>query len=283
MVLEPFLTIPKVFTDSGYGLTSDIDSISLEKDTTAAARHYNRVLRSEEDLDKIKPRHIVVDEESSDRLFDEAGEIFRGIAPLVQSHGYQFHLGIWDNLSEYIGMEEVYYEFLDRPEFLHACLERLTESVIQGIKDVNEQAFSNDISPICHCSYVYDDTFLPHPGQGKGPLTQNSWAFGLAQLFTAVSPREFAEFEIPYISRMAAYFGNIYYGCCDRLDDRLDLVKSIPNVRKVSCSPWSHRKEFAENIGTELIMSNKPTPAFLATEQVDWDDFQTAWGKTTPF
>ena len=71
---------------------------------------------------------------------------------------------------------------------------------------------------------------------------------------------------------MAEFFGMIYYGCCDRLDDRLDIVKRIPNVRKLSCSPWSDRKRFAENIGTGLVMSSKPTPAFIAASSVDWEE-----------
>jgi hypothetical protein len=113
---------------------------------------------------------------------------------------------------------------------------------------------------------------LPDNGQGKGPVSKNCWAFGLAQLFTSVSPKVTEEFELPYISRMAEFFGMLYYGCCDRLDDRLDIVKKIPNVMKVSCSPWSNRKKFAENIGNDLIMSNKPTPAFIAADSVDWEE-----------
>ena len=73
---------------------------------------------------------------------------------------------------------------------------------------------------------------------------------------------------------MAECFGMLYYGCCDRLDDRLDLVKKIPHVKKVSCSPWSDRERFAENIGPELIMSNKPTPAFVAGDSFDGDVIQ---------
>lgn len=93
----------------------------------------------------------------------------------------------------------------------------------------------------------------------------------MAQLFSSVSPAFTEEFEIPYIIRMAEPFGMIYYGCCDRLDDRMDLVKKIPHVRKISCSPWSDRKAFAEKIGPEIIMSNKPSPAFLATDSLDED------------
>jgi len=68
---------------------------------------------------------------------------------------------------------------------------------------------------------------------------------------------------------MAEYFGMIYYGCCDRLDDRLDVVKKIPHVKKVSCSPWSDRDVFAERIGPDLVMSNKPTPALVAMESFE--------------
>ena len=77
--------------------------------------------------------------------------------------------------------------------------------------------------------------------------------------------------SIPYITRMAEPFGMLYYGCCDRLDDRLDLVKRIPNVRKVSCSPWSIREAFAEKIGPKLVMSNKPSPALLVDSSLDID------------
>ena len=70
-------------------------------------------------------------------------------------------------------------------------------------------------------------------------VSQSVWTFGMAQLFTSVSRSVTEEFEVPYISRIASYFGNVYYGCCERLSDRIDLLTKIPNVRKISCSPWS--------------------------------------------
>ncbi len=70
-------------------------------------------------------------------------------------------------------------------------------------------------------------------------VSQSVWTFGMAQLFTSVSRSVTEEFEVPYISRIASYFGNVYYGCCERLSDRIDLLTKISNVRKISCSPWS--------------------------------------------
>jgi hypothetical protein len=180
-------------------------------------------------------------------------------------------LGVWDFLTTYIGVEDAYYEIMDRPDFVHACLKRITEATIAGIKKANDLEVHNDIANTCHCSYVYTDELLPDFGAGKGPVSYNSWAFGMAQLFSTASPKVTEEFELPYISKMAEYFGMIYYGCCDRLDDRLDIVKKIPNVRKVSCSPWSDRKAFAEKIGDNLVMSFKPNPAYVAGGSFDED------------
>jgi hypothetical protein len=271
MLIEPYITIPQAICCTGYELSPEVEFLSLSKGTTAPSQHYKRVLNDYEDIEKIKDMKFSVDRRKSEYQMQQAKAVFDGIAPVEQSHGVQFHLGVWDYLTSLMSVEDAYLEIMDRPEFIHACMERVTEAVISGIRQANELSVHNDKANTCHCSYIYTDTLLPDCGQGKGPVSKNSWAFGLAQLFTSVSPKVTEEFELPYISRMAEFFGMIYYGCCERLDDRLDIVKKIPNVRKVSCSPWSDRKRFAENIGNKLVMSNKPTPAFIAETSVDWD------------
>lgn len=272
MVVEPFITIPKVFSSSGYGITIDSDKIEFSSGDTAPSRHFNRLIHTMDDVQAIKDMVVSIDERASLLYFQEADSIFNGIAPLIPSHGIGFHLGIWDSLAQYIGMEDVYYELYDNPDLIHACLNRLTESVLAGVRQVNRTGFFNDIANTCHCSYIYNKDLLPGPNQGQGPHTKNGWAFGMAQLFTSVSRETFEEFEMPYIMRMAREFGNIYYGCCEREDDKLEMVRKIPNIRKVSCSPWSDRQQFSEKIGDNLIMSNKPTPAFIAVESVDWQE-----------
>jgi hypothetical protein len=274
MVVEPYITIPKVFSNSEYGIDIDSDKIDNSIGDTAPSRHYNRIIHTMDDVRKIKDMVITVDETTSACRLQEAEDIFEGIASVVQSHGIDFHVGIWDTLTQYIGMEDVYYELYDNPELIHACLNRLTESVLAGVKQVNEIGFFNEIASTCHCSYVYNDDLLPAPNQGKGSHTKNGWAFGMAQLFTSVSPAIFEEFEIPYITRIANEFGKIYYGCCEREDDKLEMVRDIPNVMKISCSPWSDRAQFSEKIGKSLIMSNKPTPAFIAMDTVDWQEIR---------
>lgn len=264
MVVEPFITIPKSIHNSGYSIRVDEETLDSGDASGVVSHRYTNQIETEEDIDKIKDMVITHDEGASRLHMEQAQEIFSGIAPVKQSGGLQFHLGVWDTLTILMGTENIYLDLYDRPDFIHKVVSRITDSVIAGIKQANALKVCTDTSNTCHCSYVYTDELLPDFGAGKGPVSQNSWAFGLAQLFTSVSPAITEEFELPYITKMAKYFGMIYYGCCDRLDDRLDLVKRIPNVKKVSCSPWSNRDAFAEKIGPELVLSNKPTPALLA-------------------
>lgn len=269
LVLNPYIELPLSLTVTSYGLTPDVQYQSTEEDNSVKSQHFTNLIRSIDDVEKIKDMTVTHHEAESAEWLQQAEKIFEGVAPVRQVSTLSFHLGTWDYVSMIMGVEQVYYDLIDRPELLHAVMERITHSVVAGIEQANALQVHGDNLNLCHCSHIFTDELLPECGAGKGSVSSNSWAFGLAQLFTSVSPSVFEEFELPYISRTASYFGMIYYGCCDRLDNKLDIVKRIPHVRKVSCSPWSKRDRFAEKIGPELIMSNKPSPAFLAVEQCD--------------
>jgi len=86
-----------------------------------------------------------------------------------------------------------------------------------------------------------------------------------------VSPAMFKEFEVDYASRIFERFGLVYYGCCDPLDGKMDEVRMIPNVRKVSMSPWVDQARGAAEIGGDYVYSRKPSPAFVATDRFDPD------------
>jgi len=268
MVIEPFIRIPMAVSDSGYGVKDLEDVLVSDPKNDVVSHKYRPVIDEDTDLSIITNRAFMHDDAETNRRLTEGGDIFAGVAP-IHAHGVSFHLGIWDELTKWLGVEECYIMIKDNPEFVHALLRKLTDSLLAGIRRVNELQISDDAANICHCSYVYDDAFLPAPGEGKGAVTGNSWAFGLAQLFSVVSPEVTKEFEMPYISELAREFGSIYYGCCEGLSDRLDILKEIPNVRKISCSPWSDKAQFAERLAAPLILSYKPNPAFLATDVMD--------------
>ena len=74
----------------------------------------------------------------------------------------------------------------------------------------------------------------------------------------------FKEFEIDYLLSVADRFAYTYYGCCEPLDDKISVLKSIPNLRKIGCSPWASVERCAEQIGKDYVLSRKPNPANVA-------------------
>ena len=192
---------------------------------------FTNQLQEPEDLEKIKDKQLTLNKEQSDEWLEAAKYVLDGILPVRQAGGSDAHyLGIWDRLSEFMGIENIYIDLMERPEFIHQIMDRMTNSFLAGIHQANALGLMNTSDNTCHCSVIYNDEQLPDFGAGKGSDTYHSWAMGLAQLFTAVPPEVTAEFEVSYISKLAEHFQMVYYGCCDRLDDRLDIIERIPNV-----------------------------------------------------
>lgn len=218
-----------------------------------------------EDIEKIEDPVIKLDTEKEAKIIEEAHFLFDGIVEF-RMRGVSMHLGIWDTVSMWMGVENCYIAMYDDPELLHALMNRLTEGMIRTAERLNAIRGIDIYSNICHCSHTY----LPDmPKEGDLGLTGNAWACGLAQLFTSVSPSLMDEFEVTYMKRLFPYFGAINYGCCDRLDDRMDVIRKLPKIRKLSCSPWSDREHFAETMPDYCVMVNKPNPSFLAEKSYD--------------
>jgi hypothetical protein len=53
------------------------------------------------------------------------------------------------------------------------------------------------------------------------------------------------------------------------LDKRWHIVKEIPNLRRVSVSPWADIGNMAEKLGDQYIFSMKPRPSDLAMADFD--------------
>ena len=83
-----------------------------------------------------------------------------------------------------------------------------------------------------------------------------------------------------YASQICERFGLVYYGCCDPLHDRMDKVRMIPNVRKVSMSPWVDEDRGAAEIAGDFVYSRKPNPVFVAMDRFEPDQVREDLIKT---
>jgi hypothetical protein len=95
------------------------------------------------------------------------------------------------------------------------------------------------------------------------------WGCSNAQIFAGVSPHMHWEFALKHDLRWLNRWGLTYYGCCEPLDVKMDLVRRIPNLRKVSITPWCNTGRAVDRIGSAYVISRKPNPAILAEDE--WD------------
>lgn len=266
MVINPYLCLPRPIENSGWGIrTKTTSHIILEEGATASSSVFENQIQDMDDLEKITMPKVTLNVQKEAEIIRQAHEVFDGIIEFRMT-GESMHLGIWDSISQWMGVTNCYIELIDNPEMIHALMEKLTQGIIGMIQQMNQLELFDIHSNTCHCSH----TFLRDmPKEDDRALSGNAWAFGLAQLFTAVSPQITYEFEVQYMKRIFPYFGAIYYGCCDRLDDRMHVIEKLPKIRKLSCSPWSVRERFADEMPTYCVMSNKPNPALLASGKLD--------------
>ena len=72
------------------------------------------------------------------------------------------------------------------------------------------------------------------------------------------------EFSLKYERPLLEPFGLNGYGCCEDLTLKLDHVLTIPNIRRISISPFANVDKCAERLDKKAIFSWKPHPSHIA-------------------
>lgn len=271
MVLNPFipLYVPTVYT--GWGVAIQEHRIEAQVTDSITSHSYVNQFQRMEDVEKLKMPSVRRDVEAEALVRQQADVIFKGIIPWKFCGGflekYGFRVGPWDWITQWMGVTDIYIAMLDEPELIHAIMRKMTDGILGLIEQCNRDGLFDAVTGAVHCSQTYSDDLPAGDCDTDYAQSKDAWSFGMAQLMTSVSPEAMNEFEVQYMKEICPHMGAVYYGCCERLDDRMDIISQIPNIRKVSCSPWSDREHFAEVMPDRYVMSNKPNPAVLAMDR----------------
>jgi hypothetical protein len=278
MVVEPFLRVPRAIRNTGFGVGVQEDVAVGDPTNSVVGHRFINQFATEADLEKIRLPQISHDPVETERRLSVAHEIFDGLLE-VRPWGMDPYLSLWDPISTWMSVEGALWGLADRPDFMHRLVGRVTDGYMGMLDQLEEQGLLCGPQSIIHCTGAWTDE-LPAPGYDPAkPRCRDMWMFGLAQMFSTVSPRMYQEFEVEYASRLCARFGLVYYGCCDPLDRKMAETRLIPNVRKISMSTWVDEELGASEIGGQYVYSRKPNPALLATDNFHADlvrqDLQT--------
>ncbi|MDQ1327503.1 MAG: hypothetical protein QG641_786 [Candidatus Poribacteria bacterium] len=268
MVVQPFVNVYKAIHGAGFGVGVIEETAVLDPRNSVVGHRYIDQFKTEDDIMKIQMPNISYDENATKQTKEKAQEIFDGILD-VRVQGALPGFAPWDSIVMWHGTNNMILDMLDRPDFMHKIIGRLTDAYLSMLDQFEEKGLLGSDQDTIHCSGAFTDE-LPAPGfDPKHPRAKDLWTSGMAQIFSTVSPAMHQEFEIDYAKRWFARFGLGYYGCCEPLDEKIDIIRNLPNVRKISMSPWVDVEKGAERIGRDFVFSRKPTPAFLA-----WDTWR---------
>ena len=270
MVVRPWIDFGKVIARSGWGVGIAEATIG-QAGGVVQSHHYTDQLAEAEDVERFRVPEVVPDVAATEALEARARECLDGIlgvrmVGLSGWNGDDLTFSLWDDIEQLRGTEPILLDFMDRPEHLHAIAERFTQVRLAELDLLEAQGLLGYDMDQIHCTGAYTDE-LPKAGFDPArPRATDCWTVGRSQLFVSVSDATFEEFVPGYYARWYARFGLGYFGCCDPLHNRIDAVRRIPNVRKISISAWAKVARAAESIGPDFVYSRKPNPAMVAMD-----------------
>jgi len=267
-VIAGVINVPLAVRDTGWGL----DVATTRPDEPYGAAHYDPVIASEADLDRLRKPEFRIDWENTETRWQQACELFDGVMPVRKEGATRNGFAIVDMFARWRGLDQVFWDMVDRPEWLHRALDRITEGMIERLELLEREGglALNNGAHYCGSGGVGFSDELPQPDfDGTRVRAIDTWGFATTQIFSEVSPAMHDEFALTYEKRWLSRFGLNAYGCCEPLHKKLDCIKKIPRLRRISMSPWVDMVEAAGELGDRYIFSRKPNPAQLAA--IDWD------------
>ena len=269
MLIEPYYDLRREIHVGDMGITIKETTLAADRTNHIVSHAYVDQLSTMESLEMLHVPEITVDDELTQERYALLDGIFGDILPIrvLGITGAGFYMPR-DDLAMWRGVEPIYVDLYDDPELLHAFMRKYVDIRKELLRREEEMGLLDAHLPNLHCTPGLVDDL---PGEIKdGKVTRaNLWGRGTAQMFASVSPRMHDEFEIEYAKEFFDGFGLVYYGCCEPLHEKIDIVKKLPNLRKISITPWADVRRAAEQMGGDFVLSRKPNPASVAVAHLD--------------
>ena len=256
-LFEPFWRVRMAIDSTGTGLRRDETIVRTDDYNNIVSHGIHDVLEDEEALEQMHMPEFTLRPDRDEAAMNYYTDMLGDAMPVVLAGHDYLYFPPWDDIAFLRGVEPILMDMYDRPEYLHRIMEKFTAATVAKLDFVEKYSHVDPTSCNLHCT----------PGYISG-LAEDGWKAtwfrGMAQMFSTVSPAMHEEFEINYIKPLAERFAYTYYGCCEPLDNKFDVITKISNLRKIGVSPWANEEILAERIGGNYVYARKPNPANVA-------------------
>jgi hypothetical protein len=268
-IFEPWITVRATHRCTGWGVSGE----RTHADVPRGSWKMDYPLRSPEDLSKLRAPWHEVDEEdtrlATERLQDAIGDIIT--VNVDRSPAYWVFSGeLSTDLGYLRGIENFMLDMMDNPDWLHRLMAFMRDGVLRTHRQA-EEAGDWGLSSGCNQAMAYSEELQDPTPNANGVKRPELWCFHAAQEMELVSPRMHDAFMLQYQIPIMAEFGLSAYGCCENLTQKIDMLRQIPNLRRIAVSPMADAARCAEQIGTDYVLSYRPSPTDMVGYGFDPD------------
>ena len=265
--------VPIAYSGAGYDDYGPPLHVSRTGNRDGAYR-IEPVIRSEADMSKLRPRPIRLDLGETDRTARRVEDIIGDILHVRKVGRSRWRYGLTRVLIHMRGLQNMMLDMYDNPGLLHRLMEFLRDDFMREL-DLFERegaiALNNTPDNVTGSGGLSPTTALPADGFLGTVRAGDCVCWGESQETVGVGPAQFEEFVLQYQLPLLERFGLVDYGCCEPLDQKLDLLlREIPHLRWVSVSPWANRELCAQKLDKRYVYVYKPNPARICAPQPDW-------------
>lgn len=228
-------------------------------------------------LEKLRHPRTEIDEPATQDRLAQAAEL---VEHRLAVHPRYPTLGeaVFDDAVRLRGMEQIFLDLIDRPQLIHELMRFITDSVVADHQRRQDRGWINappdptgryQMVPV----FRHIAAYLPPDFADRKPLLRDEWAYVTAQTSAGLGPEMYARFVHQYNCRLAELFtaGTVYYHGCEQLDQKLDSIARLPNLRRHHVSPWSSVELAAEKFAGSVLLEvhAHPTEVFFGAEADD--------------
>jgi hypothetical protein len=260
-IFEPWVTARAACVTPPEGVWG-LASPRVHSDDARGSYVWEAPLKTEVDIERLVTPHHVIDEEETARRVEKLSAAIGDI--LTVDVDRQPAYTVWNGdistqLAYLRGLEQIMWDIFDRPAWLHELLARMRDGILCTHMEA-EQAGDWSLNSHQNQAMSYAEE-LPDPAPNSGAVPRSQlWVFLASQETTAIGPRQFEEFMLRYQIPIMAPFGLAAYGCCEDLTRKIDVLREIPNLRRIAVSPMAKVEKCAAQIGQDYVLSYRPSP-----------------------
>lgn len=266
MILSPYLSVGKVVHSTGFGLDEQVDIVRTDPAGGVVSRRFHPQIREPADLAKIRPAEVTHDAAATEANLERAAAAVGDLLPVRLEGVKHIWYTPWDNLIRWWGVEQAMFDLVDRPAMVHEAVERTAASMHAYLDQLEAGGLLSpgaDNTRVGSGGYGYVSE-LPEEAPGNVAPPRRMWGCSNAQIFSEISPEMHWEFavrhDLPWLER----WGLNYYGCCEPLDLKIDILRRAPRLRKVSMNYRINLDRAVAKMGGDFVFSYKPNPAYFA-------------------